>query len=234
VHAGLAVASFIPVVGTAASLVDAGIYAYQGDYVGAAISLAGAIPVVGEGADALKAGRLAMEGVKAAEETSQVVRVGEEASHVVQATDEGAQALKAGDQAASGDQSLFRFDANNPKYQRPDGPPDVRPNVDIKVKSKGPDAGLVKAQDPAGGDVQGASTFAVDDPAAVGLKGRYWSIPRDYTLPDGLGLHADGADVGGTAPWGHRTIYPTRDMPYDEFNGLVQALPWMLTGTIPP
>ena len=92
VHDGLAIASFVPVVGTAASLVDSGIYAAQGDYLDAGISAAGAIPLVGEGADALKAGRLAVEGAGAVKETTQVVRVGEEGVRAVQDTEDGARA----------------------------------------------------------------------------------------------------------------------------------------------
>jgi RHS repeat-associated protein len=49
----LDLAGFLPVVGTAADLVNAGIYAYRGEYALAAMSTVGAVPLVG---DALAAG----------------------------------------------------------------------------------------------------------------------------------------------------------------------------------
>jgi hypothetical protein len=87
VHVGLAIASFIPVVGSAAALADAGIYAAQGDYVDAGLSALGAIPMVGEAADAVKAGRLAVEGV---EDGAKLIKAGDEALQVARATEDGA------------------------------------------------------------------------------------------------------------------------------------------------
>lgn len=221
VHIGLAVASFIPVVGTGASLVDAGIYAAQGDYVDAGISALGAVPVVGEAADVVKAARVVDDGVKLA-------RAGEEGAQLARAGEEGAQLVKTGDELAQGEKNLYRFDANNPKWNHPDGPPDVIPNKDIRV----PKSGIVSGQDPAAGPVQGASVF--DDPMQAPASGTYWQVPHDTPLPEGLGRVRDGADVGGPMPAGHSTIYPTRDMPYEEFNGKVRSLPWQYGGVKPP
>jgi hypothetical protein len=79
-------------------------------------------------------------------------------------------------------------------------------------------------------DIPGTSTFR--DPATSGLTGHYWNIPANTDLPDGLGFHEDGADVGGNAPVGHVTIYPTSGMNFAEFQNLVQGLPWEYGGKI--
>ena len=60
VHTGLDVAGMIPVVGNAADLVNAGIYAAEGDVINAGVSLAGALP----GGQAATGARLAMKGGK--------------------------------------------------------------------------------------------------------------------------------------------------------------------------
>jgi hypothetical protein len=56
VHASLSIGGFAPIVGAAFDLVDAGVYAVQGDYTNAAISAVAAIPAAG---DAIKAGAIA-------------------------------------------------------------------------------------------------------------------------------------------------------------------------------
>ncbi len=56
IHTVLDVAGFIPVVGTAADLINAGLYAAQGDYVNAGLSLVSAVPVIGDAAGALGKG----------------------------------------------------------------------------------------------------------------------------------------------------------------------------------
>jgi hypothetical protein len=53
-------------------------------------------------------------------------------------------------------------------------------------------------------EVGGASTYI--DAESSGLNGHYYGIPADTELPEGLGVQADGQDVGGTAPWGHQTM----------------------------
>jgi len=55
-QAGLAVASFIPGVGTVTGLIEAGIYTYQGNAVMAGLSLAAAVPIAGEAASVVKLG----------------------------------------------------------------------------------------------------------------------------------------------------------------------------------
>lgn len=45
-------------------------------------------------------------------------------------------------------------------------------------------------------------------------------------LPEGLGFIADGRDAGGARPDGHGTIYPTRVMPYTEYQSLIKQMEW--------
>lgn len=88
--------------------------------------------------------------------------------------------------------------------------------------------------DPAGPPVQGASTYT--DPRyaqARGLTGRVWKLRADAPMPEGLGVHADGADIpGGDAPLGHRTVYPTEEMPFSQFNENYSQLDWENAGAI--
>lgn len=58
VHGVLDVAGFVPILGTAAGVIGAGIYVAEGDYVSAALDLASAVPI---GGAAAKAGKLAMK-----------------------------------------------------------------------------------------------------------------------------------------------------------------------------
>ncbi|MFD6108178.1 hypothetical protein ACFWFQ_36620 [Nocardia salmonicida] len=77
--------------------------------------------------------------------------------------------------------------------------------------------------------VPGASTFT--DPERAPLSGWYHRLPEGCTLPSGLGVHADGADVGGSAPWGHRTIYPKESMTFEEFRNKFNEIEgWKLEG----
>jgi hypothetical protein len=76
--------------------------------------------------------------------------------------------------------------------------------------------------------VPGASTFT--DPKQAPLTGNYHSLPADTPLPPGLGIHADGQDAGGTAPWGHRTVYPSTRMTVSQFQELFSNLPWTWAG----
>lgn len=76
----------------------------------------------------------------------------------------------------------------------------------------------------------GASTF--DDPSGKPVKGHYHVLPRGTELPEGLGVMADGVDVGGPMSAGHHTIYPTRPMSLDEFQQLYSGLPWEYGGKV--
>jgi len=123
--------------------------------------------------------------------------------------------------AEGGESTLSNFgNASGPKAGRPS---------DFGISSSDETVGPFSPTAPTD-DVPGASTFR--DPATSGLTGHYWNIPADTELADGLGFHADGADVGGNAPFGHVTIYPTAGMTFEEFQGLVQGLPWEYGGKI--
>jgi len=45
-------------------------------------------------------------------------------------------------------------------------------------------------------------------------------------IPEGLSIVPDGIDVGGPHRQTHHTIYPNREMPFDEFSQKLSALPW--------
>ena len=77
-------------------------------------------------------------------------------------------------------------------------------------------------------DGEGASTFG--DPNQAFLSGHYHRIPKVVQMPEGLGVTADGVDVGGRHAPTHHTIHPTRTMPFVEFVGKFQSLPWEYAG----
>ena len=122
-------------------------------------------------------------------------------------------------------EDLYAF-GGSPNGANP-GPRGPRASTDIDVNNDG----MVSAQNPTG-EVQGASTYT--DPAEAPLSGHYYRLPAGTRLPNGLSVQADGEDVGGPAPWGHRTIYPTQDMPFesssDSFVELFRNLGWNYGG----
>ena len=124
-----------------------------------------------------------------------------------------------GDEVTGEDLYAFGGSPNGPNPW-PRGP---RASTDIDVDSDG----MVTAQDPMG-EVQGASTYT--DPTTAPLSGHYYRLPAGTRLPRGLRVQADGADVGGPAPWGHRTIYPTKGMPFETFFELFRKLGWIYGG----
>jgi hypothetical protein len=75
---------------------------------------------------------------------------------------------------------------------------------------------------------EGASLFA--DPASAPLTGHYHYLPPETPLPRGLGLHANGRDVGGTEEDGHHILYPTERMTLAELQRLFCDLPWRYGG----
>jgi hypothetical protein len=74
----------------------------------------------------------------------------------------------------------------------------------------------------------GASTFI--DPERTTLSGNYHELPSRTELPPGLAVHANGEDVGGLQPWGHRTIYPSTQMTFSQFQDVISSLPWRYAG----
>ncbi|MEV4315309.1 hypothetical protein [Actinocrispum sp. NPDC049592] len=121
--------------------------------------------------------------------------------------------------AANGDETREDLHAFGNKSQ----PKEVRLDRDLQVDS--PDA-IVGPYEPTSptDEVKGKSTFT--DPNKAPLSGHYHVLSADAELPEGLGIHADGEDVGGHRPDGHRTIYPTVAMTAAAFGALVADLPW--------
>ena len=103
-------------------------------------------------------------------------------------------------------------------------PADARPEKDFKVQS-GSD--VVSAQSP---PLPKGKSVCIN-PDTAPLVGHYYKVPAGTELPDGLAIVYDGKDVvPGGHFIGHSTIYPTRDMTVDEFNGLLQSMPWQHDG----
>ncbi len=100
--------------------------------------------------------------------------------------------------------------------QRPRPP---RQNKDIAVEN-----GYVKPTNPP----TGASTFG--DIQYAPLTGHYHRLNQNTELPEGLDVVADGEDVGGTHSPTHHTIYPSREMPFIEFEEKFLNSGWVYTG----
>jgi hypothetical protein len=76
----------------------------------------------------------------------------------------------------------------------------------------------------------GASSFA--DLSAAPLSGHYHVLPAGTSLPDGMGVVADGRDVDPMSPHpeSHHTFYPSQSMLLEHFNVLFLGLPWQYGG----
>ena len=74
----------------------------------------------------------------------------------------------------------------------------------------------------------GASTFG--DPRQAPLTGHYHRVPAGTVLPEGIGVVADGVDVGGPHLPTHHTVFPTRTMRFSEFVEKFLNLPWEYAG----
>ena len=74
----------------------------------------------------------------------------------------------------------------------------------------------------------GASTFA--DIQNIPLTGHYYKLDKGIELPSGLGVIANGKDVGGVHLPTHHTIYPTRPMSFTEFQEKFLACGWIYVG----
>ena len=82
--------------------------------------------------------------------------------------------------------------------------------------------GIVKGQSPTS-EVKGASTF--DDASKAPVSGQFHKIEKGTKLPDGMGVKADGTDVGGIQPSGHHTIYNKTDMTPEELTNKFKSIP---------
>lgn len=98
-------------------------------------------------------------------------------------------------------------------------PRSPRQNKDIEVINDH----VNKTQPPTG-----ASTFSNIEYAP--LTGHYYRLEKNTTLPEGLDIIADGKDVGGNHSRGHYTIYPSREMTFQEFVDKFINSGWIYTG----
>lgn len=77
--------------------------------------------------------------------------------------------------------------------------------------------------------IRGVSTFTTYEQLADHCGGHAHRLPAGSELPEGLSVHADGADITGNAsgpPEGHRSIYPDRPMTHDQFVEKFQSMSW--------
>jgi hypothetical protein len=86
-HLALGAATFIPIVGTAAAVADAGLYAYEGDYLAASLSMLAVVPggqILGDAAKLARGGEKAVNVVNDVEKIEKVAtdleKVGQTAS----------------------------------------------------------------------------------------------------------------------------------------------------------
>ena len=112
--------------------------------------------------------------------------------------------------------TLYAF-SNNKSPRLP------RENKDILVENE-----LVRPTQPP----TGASTFA--DIQNIPLTGHYYKLDKGIELPSGLGVIANGKDVGGVHLPTHHTIYPTRPMSFTEFQEKFLACGWIYVGKKEP
>jgi len=66
------------------------------------------------------------------------------------------------------------------------------------------------------------------------MTGRVYELPARADLPASMSYHDDGSDVGGRAPSGHTTIYPTQGTTLGEFQNANKNLDWRYIGRINP
>lgn len=138
----------------------------------------------------------------------------------------------AAQEVAAGVDGGFRADEAEQLYAfgNKEAPRPVRLERDLELKDLNDIVGPFAPEHPTD-LVLGASTFI--DPQRAPITGKYHVLRPDAEIPPGLGVHADGEDVGGNAPWGHRTIYPTERMTAGRFIELVAGLDWEFVGDKP-
>lgn len=116
--------------------------------------------------------------------------------------------------------------------KRDDGYPRPPRPGDFEVESPDDHIGPYRPETP-GDVVPGASSYtSVEAGQVEGLTGQVFRLPAGTELPSGVGVHADGEDVGGQRPEGHRTTYPTERMSLADFQDRYQDLSWEWHGTI--
>lgn len=104
---------------------------------------------------------------------------------------------------------------------------------DFEVDSESAMVGPYAPTGPLDPTVHGLSTFTSIEAAERQLnKTNAWRLGAGAELPPGIGVHADGADVGGNAPQGHRLLYPTERMSVESFNVRINAAGFVRDGKI--
>lgn len=73
-HGVLGIASLVPGLNIPASLIDAGLYTVEGDYLNAGISMVGVIPIAGQGVKAVKMGKMVIKTVDGANDIRKGVK----------------------------------------------------------------------------------------------------------------------------------------------------------------
>jgi len=127
------------------------------------------------------------------------------------------------------EQDLFAFGG-----KKEEGFPRPPRDSDLHVSSPDEPVGPFSPQ-AATDEIPGASTYtSVQAGQNRNLSGQVFRLPEGTDLPPGYGVHADGSDVGGLAPDGHRTIYPTQRMPASDFQRQYGSkdFGWQWHGTI--
>jgi DNA/RNA non-specific endonuclease len=162
VHTVLDVAGFIPGLGAIPDLVNAGIYAAEGDYKNAALSSVAAVPLAGDavkgGAIAVKAGRQVLKhGDEALAVGTQVAKHGDEAAAVAAKTSKATKAASEVTGRVGRNDVKWTVDANGSTVQAEAHLREVFSGAkrsSAEVKAQGEAAALGKADD-VGGHILG-------------------------------------------------------------------------------
>lgn len=90
-HTILDVAGMLPVIGTAADLINAGWYAAEGDYANAGLSALGAVPGIGDAATAAKLGARGADAVAGAARAGDDINDARRAENTAEGVQDGAE-----------------------------------------------------------------------------------------------------------------------------------------------
>jgi RHS repeat-associated protein len=174
-----------------------------------------------------KVGKVA-EGLADAEklgEASNVAHKVEGAADVAKLADEtgGASRLtsEVGESSSAAQSGLSEAPTDLHAFGSREAPRAPREGIDYHVGEDG----LIHPTDPP----TGASTFG-DPYATAKPTGHYHKIPKGREMPEGLQVHPDGVEVGGTHGRTHHTIGVTRPMAPAEFVKKFLELGWTWAG----
>jgi len=185
VHGGLDAAGFIPAAGAIPDLMNAGIYAAQGDKENAAWSMGAAVPLVGDGAKAGKmihGGVEALKATRAGEKAVETVKVG---GRVLPAFHEGGKAegiLRVGKQDVH-----LKSGYDGPAMELPKPRPGMHGNIVSHVEA---DAAAVMRQQ----GIKKATLYINRIPCTGGPRAPGCHIRLPRMLPEGAQLTVHGPD----------------------------------------